>query len=149
MTRPRHPLVGLLLQVLGRMLRHGAVEFLVVLPDGSKTLMPAGFTDAVVAVQAGAPTVGSVDDLVQLVVVVESLMSPPVGAEEATGIPAKEGSRASVKSAGLRPGRGVGLAGASGVGSSSGLSARPGSGVGRAADGVVDRPVSRGRRAGR
>ncbi len=41
--------------------------------------MPASFTDAVMAVQAGAATVGSVDDLVQLVVVVESLMSRPVG----------------------------------------------------------------------
>lgn len=84
--------MGLLLQVLGRMLRHGAVEFLVVLPDGSKTLMPAGFTDAVVAVPAGAATVGSIGNLVQLVVVVGSFMSPAVGAEEATGIPAKEGS---------------------------------------------------------
>ncbi len=103
------------------MCRHGAVEFLVVLPDGSKTLMPAGFTDAAGPAEPGAATVGSVDDLVQLVVVVESLMPLMGGAEDATGIPAKEGSRASVKSAGLRPGRGVGLAGAGGDGSSSAI----------------------------
>ena len=45
-TRARHPLAGQLLPVLGRMRRHGRVELLVVLPDGSKTLLPAGWTDA-------------------------------------------------------------------------------------------------------
>jgi hypothetical protein len=45
-TRERHPLAGLPLPVLGRMRRHGRVELLVVLPDGSKTLMPADWTDA-------------------------------------------------------------------------------------------------------
>lgn len=45
MTRPRHPLEGRRLQVIGAMRRLGRDELLVVLPDGSKTLMPAGWTD--------------------------------------------------------------------------------------------------------
>ena len=45
-TRPRHPLQGKSLQVLGGMRRHGAVELLLVLPDGSKSLVPAAWTDA-------------------------------------------------------------------------------------------------------
>lgn len=44
-TRPRHPLVGRRLQVIGAMRRLGRDELLVVLPDGSKTLIPAVWTD--------------------------------------------------------------------------------------------------------
>ena len=98
------------MRVLGRMHRHGALELLVVLPDGSKTLLPAVFTDAVAA--AGpvvVATVGSIEDLEHLAVVVESLMPPAVGAgaaEDATGIPTKEDPGApDEKSVGVRPGR--------------------------------------------
>ena len=73
-TRDRHPLRGCELRVLGRMQRHGAVELLVVLPDGSKTLLPAVFTDAVAAADVLVATVGSIEDLEQLAVVVESLL---------------------------------------------------------------------------
>ena len=45
LTRPRHPFEGRPLPVLGSMLRHGAMELLVVLPDGSKRLIPAAWTD--------------------------------------------------------------------------------------------------------
>ena len=45
MTRPRHPLEGRRLQVIGAMRRLGRDELLVVLPDGSKTLLPAAWTD--------------------------------------------------------------------------------------------------------
>ena len=97
------------LRVLGRMLRHGAAELLVVLPDGSKTLLPAVFTDAVAAAEPVAmATVGSIEDLVQLAVVVESLMPPSVvagAAEDATGIPTKEDPGAPDESVGVRPGR--------------------------------------------
>jgi hypothetical protein len=44
-TRPRHPLAGRRLQVIGAMRKLGRDELLVVLPDGSKTLMPAAWTD--------------------------------------------------------------------------------------------------------
>ena len=43
-TRPRHPLHGRELRVLGGMRRHGKRELLVVLPDGSKRLVPASWT---------------------------------------------------------------------------------------------------------
>ena len=45
MTRSRHPLMGRRLQVIGAMRRLGRNELLVVLPDGSKTLIPAAWTD--------------------------------------------------------------------------------------------------------
>ena len=48
-TRPRHPLAGLRLEVIGSMRKLGREELLVVLPDGSKTLMPADWTDCGVA----------------------------------------------------------------------------------------------------
>jgi Family of unknown function (DUF5372) len=44
-TRLRHPLEGQPLRVLGRMRRHGRLELLVVPADGSKTLIPAAWTD--------------------------------------------------------------------------------------------------------
>ena len=44
-TRPRHPLQGKSLRVLGGMRRHGRLELLLVLPDGSKSLIPAAWTD--------------------------------------------------------------------------------------------------------
>lgn len=45
MTRARHPLAGRRLQVIGAMRKRGRNELLVVLPDGSKTLIPAAWTD--------------------------------------------------------------------------------------------------------
>ena len=45
LTRPRHPFDGRQLPVLGSMRRHGAAELLVVLPDGSKRLIPVAWTD--------------------------------------------------------------------------------------------------------
>jgi Family of unknown function (DUF5372) len=44
-TRRRHPLEGQSLRVLGRMRRHGRLELLLVLPDGSKRLIPQAWTD--------------------------------------------------------------------------------------------------------
>ncbi len=69
-TRRRHPLEGQTLAVLGRMRRHGTVELLVVLADGSKTLLPASWTDLApsgdVGHAVGEPftvTLGSLGDL--------------------------------------------------------------------------------------
>jgi hypothetical protein len=79
------------------MRRHGAVELLVVLPDGSKTLIPADFTDAVAAVaEPGTATVGSVEDLVGLTVVVGSLLALSSSASAVGGV---------VDAAGIPPGR--------------------------------------------
>jgi hypothetical protein len=65
-TRPRHPLRGQRLRVLGRMRRHGRAELLLVLPDGSKSLIPAAWTDLHEPTRggaAGAGTLGSLADL--------------------------------------------------------------------------------------
>jgi hypothetical protein len=40
-TRPRHPLQGRRPTVLGRMHRHGRLELVLVLSDGSKSLIPS------------------------------------------------------------------------------------------------------------
>ncbi len=135
---------GRSLRVLGRMHRHGALELLVVLPDGSKTLLPAVFTDAVAAADVVAATVGSIEDLEQLAVVVESLMPPAVGAgvaEDATGIPTKEDPGAPDESVGVRPRRrGAGTA-AAGDRAAAGGSAGSGPGGGGGQVGVPDRQV--------
>jgi len=73
LTRRRHPFEGRSLRVLGSMRRHGAAELLVVLPDGSKRLIPAAWTDLEQPAAAGddaAGTLGSVPDLLQLSVLV-------------------------------------------------------------------------------
>ncbi len=145
-TRDRHPLRGCELPVLGRMQRHGAVELLVVLPDGSKTLLPAVFTDAVAAPTPRAAAVESVEDLVQLALVVESLMPPAVGAgraEDATGITTQEDPGASEESVGVRPRRrGAGTA-AAGDRAAAGRSAGSGPGGRGGQVGVPDRQVPR------
>jgi hypothetical protein len=45
-TRRRDALEGQRLTVVGSLRRHGGVELLVVLPDGSKRMIPAAWTDA-------------------------------------------------------------------------------------------------------
>lgn len=69
-VRSRHPLRGHCLTVLGRVCRHGRLELLLVLPDGSKTLVPAAWTDhnatdgAVEPISGGlSATLGTVADL--------------------------------------------------------------------------------------
>ena len=73
-TRLRHPLHGRQLQVLGRMRRHGRVELLLVLPDGSKSLIPAAWTDLDGEdIDATPGTLGSVADLAALRELAEGL----------------------------------------------------------------------------
>jgi len=57
--------MGQELRVPGRMRRHGRVELLLVLPDGSKSLIPAAWTDLhePATGTAGPATLGSVADL--------------------------------------------------------------------------------------
>jgi Family of unknown function (DUF5372) len=67
-TRARHPFEGESLPVLGGMRRHGALELLLVLPDGSKSLVPAAWTDvdpSGVNAVASMSTLGSLSDLLQ------------------------------------------------------------------------------------
>jgi uncharacterized protein DUF5372 len=74
-ARPRHPFEGQPLQVLGGMRRHGVLELLLVLPDGSKSLVPAGWTDAERSVADGetAATLGALIDLLQVCELVADL----------------------------------------------------------------------------
>ena len=99
MTRPRHPLQGKSLPVLGGMRRHGAVELLLVLPDGSKSLIPAAWTDAEPSGAVGegvVATLGSLTDLLHVCELVTGLSQPePAEQGQAAGMsPCKEDSRA-------------------------------------------------------
>ena len=101
LTRSRHPFEGQPLPVLGRMRRHGEVELLVVLPDGSKRLIPAAWTDlerppGVTDAGDGLATLGSVPDLLGLSVLVSDLSARSVddGEQAARKSPCKEDDRA-------------------------------------------------------
>ena len=60
------------------MRRHGVLELLVVLPDGSKALMPSGWTDAQATDRvADAGTLGCLRDLLDAVRVVAALLPDP------------------------------------------------------------------------
>jgi hypothetical protein len=84
---------------MGAMRRHGVVELLLVLPDGSKSLIPAAWTDAKPDSADGAgvvATLGSVTDLLHVCELVTAL-SPRETHErgQAAGMsPCKEDSRA-------------------------------------------------------
>jgi hypothetical protein len=102
-TRRRHPLEGQSLRELGRMRRHGRLELLLVLPDGSKSLIPAAWTDldrAADSTDADADTVvatlGSLADLLAACVVVADLAERRQRAQgQAAGkSPCKEDARA-------------------------------------------------------
>ncbi len=98
LTRRRHPFEGRSLRVLGSMRRHGAAELLVVLPDGSKRLIPAAWTD--LEQPAGgddaAATLGSVSDLLHASVLVSGLSARAADGREqaARQSPSKEDNRA-------------------------------------------------------
>ena len=70
-TRLHHALEGKVLRILGTMRRHGEEELLLELPDGSKLLLPAAWTDLSGATHLGASTsalsatLGRLDDLLQ------------------------------------------------------------------------------------
>lgn len=91
--RPRHPLQGQRLVMLGQMRRHGRVELLLVLPDGSKRLIPAEWTDqATNPVEPGPATLGSRADLLAGVGLVAELLTRTRGAgvQAASHPPGKE-----------------------------------------------------------
>lgn len=99
LTRRRHPFEGRSLRVLGSMRRHGAAELLVVLPDGSKRLIPAAWTDLEQPAVGGgdaAATLGSVPDLLGLSVLVSGLSARAADGREqaARKSPCKEDDRA-------------------------------------------------------
>jgi hypothetical protein len=100
--RDRDPLHGQRLRVLGRMRRGSGVELLVVLPDGSKRLVPAAWTDGTgggttgVDAAAQSMALGSVVHLLAACAVVAGLAARAEDGREqaARQSPAKEDHRA-------------------------------------------------------
>jgi len=81
--------------VLGQMKRHGAVELLVVLPDGSKTLMPGSWTDQEDGVgtgDAGTATLAPIGDLLaaSALVSVLEIRAGSTGAQQAAQQPPRK-----------------------------------------------------------
>ncbi len=94
--RLRHPLEGQSLRVLGRMRRHGQLELLLVLPDGSKRLIPQAWTDAGEdTVGDVVATLGSLADLLEACALVDDLAGWELAGQEqaARKSPSKEDSR--------------------------------------------------------
>jgi len=138
-TRERHPLWGKQLPVLAQRRVRGRLELLVVLPDGSKSLIPGSWTDGdgadvgEAAQRAGAVALGSLTQLLHASTVVRALLArAAAGREQAarqspcqednraayavesdagTGADASPGiDRTASRSAGRRRGRGAGSA---------------------------------------
>ena len=83
--RARHAWEGRSLELMGWMRRRGALELILVLPDGSHLMLPAAWTD--LQAPAGEPdragTLGSLDDLLAARRVVDGLLR--AGADEERG----------------------------------------------------------------
>ncbi len=115
-TRRHHPFDGQSLAVLGQMRRHGTIELLVVLPDGSKTLLPEAWTDRSdigtvgggEAAGEGPTTLGSLEDLLAAQALVSALevRARQAGRGQAAGRPpCKEDDRATCPAESDRRGR--------------------------------------------
>jgi hypothetical protein len=83
-TRRCHPLEGQSLRVLGQMRRHGRLELLLELPDGSKRLIPQAWTDAEqdTTTSDGVATLGSLADLLAVCALVGELAARGLDAPE-------------------------------------------------------------------
>ncbi|HEX5407622.1 MAG TPA: hypothetical protein VFX16_35560 [Pseudonocardiaceae bacterium] len=116
-TRRRHPLEGLSLVVLGRLRRHGHLELLLVLPDGSKSMVPAAWTDLEAGTDAAggevgerSATLGSLEDLLAASELVSALLARSQDEREqaARQSPCKEDSHAACAAqSAARPGSGA------------------------------------------
>lgn len=93
-SRRKDPLDGQRVQVLGRLRRHGQAELLVVLPDGSKRMIPQTWTDAE-PIREGdaAATLGALGDLLAACALVSALSGHEEG-QAARQSPCKEDSHA-------------------------------------------------------
>ena len=80
LRREHHPLFGKLLPVYGWMRRHGRLDLILVLPDGSKSLVPADWTDLDPQI-AGTPepepsgSMASIRQLLRARAVVDALLA--------------------------------------------------------------------------
>ena len=66
-TRPHHPFHGQSLEVLRQARMIGGLQFVLILPDGSKSLIPAEWTDFKTApTPQGFLLIGALNDLLRL-----------------------------------------------------------------------------------
>ena len=95
-VRSRHPFEGRSLNVFGAMHRKGRLLLVLILPDGSKSLIPADWTDlAAPAPSVGAPaatTFGSLEHLLHARAVVDALLGrlAPITGEDGNSATTKE-----------------------------------------------------------
>jgi hypothetical protein len=143
-VRAHHPFEGQELAVLGWMRRHGSLELCLVLPDGSKSLIPATWTDLGGSAERSgeAATLGSLSDLLCAAAVVSGLVHRfETANRDHRPTDEKEVGRATEPVVvGGRNAVGSGLGGADTRGTS-----RRGRGA-RSGDGQVDQPNKGGRR---
>jgi len=105
-VRPRHPFEGQPLNVFGAMHRKGRLLLVLILPDGSKSLIPADWTD-LASPSFGAPaatTLGSLEHLLHARALVDALLGrlAPVTCEDGISTTTKESASANKKSKPLR-----------------------------------------------
>ena len=107
-VRLRHPFQGRSLNVFGAMHRKGRLLLVLILPDGSKSLIPADWTDLASPTQSmGTPattTLGSLEDLLHARALVDALLGrlAPVTSEDGISTTTKESVRARKESKPLR-----------------------------------------------
>jgi Family of unknown function (DUF5372) len=75
-TRPHHPFQGQSLEVLRQARMPGGLQFLAILPDGSKSLIPADWTDVKTASSPPREpqSIASPDDLLRLRGLIDALL---------------------------------------------------------------------------
>ena len=109
-VRPRHPFEGKSLKVFGTTKRKGRLLLILILPDGSKSLLPAAWTDLAAPTQTlSAPTpttLGSLEDLLHARTIVDALLGrlAPVNGEDGNSAQTKESTRAQQNSEPVRSG---------------------------------------------
>ena len=118
-VRARHAWEGRPLELIGWMRRHGRLELIVVLPDGSRLLLPAAWTDLKPSSEPpAAGTLGSLDDLLAARRVLEPLLERAV--REQRDDRAETNGRAASTGSGGEPGARGGVVGAGRRGASPG-----------------------------
>ena len=104
--RPRHPFEGKSLSVFGAMSRKGRLLLVLILPDGSKSLIPADWTDLASPTQTAptATTLSSLEDLLHARAVVDALLGrlAPISAEDGNSAKTKESNLAKQKTKPVR-----------------------------------------------
>ncbi|WXK24695.1 hypothetical protein IHE33_15210 (plasmid) [Mycetohabitans endofungorum] len=73
-TRVGHPLEGQRLQLISRQLRAGELHLLLLLPDQSRGLIPANWTDLASTTTPGTDALGSLDDLLRARLIIDALL---------------------------------------------------------------------------